>query len=90
MGCRWCTFCSVVVQFLAWDTSHEMNCQVRNVWLLFRFDGSETLGSFLGFGLHDLCKTLSCLYPPSQLEEATQTFSSLSGMFASALVVLRV
>jgi hypothetical protein len=46
--------------------------------------------SFLGLGLLDFCKTRSSLYTLSQLEAATQALASLSILFASALVILRV
>ena len=45
---------------------------------------------FLDFGLLGLCKTRSSLYASSQFEVATQTFASLSILFTSALVILRV
>lgn len=59
------------------------------LWPLCRFDWNET-ERFLGFGIHDFCRTLSCFYASSQSEMTTQTLFALSILSASLLVFLRV
>lgn len=93
MGCRWCTLFAIVVELLVMDQSFngEAICHVRNFWLLCWFDWEWETKPFLGFGVHDFCKTFPCfIQMSSQFEVTTQALSFLSILFASLLVILRV
>lgn len=43
MGCRWCTLFTVILQFVYIDRSDTIDCQVRNLWFMYRFDGNGEL-----------------------------------------------